>query len=96
MTDLEFGRLLIDIQRLDFVDNVNAPTGTGMVLIEVSPTLRAILPQALQVLQVERSALSVNEVIRLYQVYIVEYLEEVTQTAQIMLRAAKKQTAKLK
>jgi len=94
MSEREFARTILAVKELPFVDTVNVPAHAKIIFVELSPRLAEVLPQARSVLQVARGEFSVDEVIRLYQVYVVEYLEEVADLSHQLLRDAQRQQTK--
>ena len=76
------------VQNLDFVNHVAVPANDKQnVYIELSPRL---MPVA-SFFTVERSAFSVEEVIRRYEAEVVEKLRTFADDAEDMLRSARKQ-----
>ncbi|QMW06400.1 hypothetical protein [Spirosoma foliorum] len=94
MSEKEFAVAVLAVNSLPFVDTVNVPANVGIAFVELSPRLTEVLPPARSVLQINRDDFSVEEVIRLYNVYVVEHLNEVAGLAHQLLREAQYQQRK--
>ncbi|AKD55006.1 hypothetical protein [Spirosoma radiotolerans] len=94
MSEKDLALAVLAVNQLPFVDNVNVPLQAPTVFIKLSPKLAEVLPEARSVLQVEKTDFSVAEVIRVYNLYVVEYLDEIADLSHQLLMEAMDQIIK--
>lgn len=91
MNDKEFALECMKVQNLDFVDKVITVDHEPYIYIELSPSLTAVLPPTLSIMQFFRSDFTVKQVIIRFQVQVVERLTSAAELALDQLRSAKAQ-----